>query len=135
MRKTSKNVLIDYMAKVIKENEKFLREKKKDAFSIVVEMVNDAIDYTMFVVKRWKDHPINCTIFFFILHILMPSSYAILADLLIGNLPACFMELRLMLESLAKCYVADLYPEKNLFFEEKLLCIRTGTKRRRNKHI
>jgi hypothetical protein len=34
-------------------------------------------------------------------------------------MPACFMELRLMLESLAKCYLADLkYPDETIFREK-----------------
>jgi len=53
----------------------------------------------------------------------MPFSYGIFVDLLVGNLPVCFYELRVMLESIAKCYVAELHPDKDLFFENKLLSL------------
>ena len=59
------------------------------------------------------------SIIFFIHHVLIPFSYAIYLDLLAGNVPACFIELRLMLESLAKCYLSDSrYPEKPSFWEK-----------------
>lgn len=65
----------------------------------------------------------------------MPSSYAIHTDLLIGNLPACFMELRLMLESLIKCYLADLkYPEQS-FFQRKLELLEKETKDKNGEEI
>lgn len=120
------------MAKVAKENEEFLRNKAKGAFDEVIELVNDAIDYVIFAVKRKeaKEDYINRPMFFFIHHILMPFSYGLCADLLIGNLPACFMVLRFMLESLAKCYIADLHPDKNLFFEVKLLSLEKVLKKK-----
>ena len=65
----------------------------------------------------------------------MPSSYAIYIDLLIGNLPACFMELRLMLESLIKCYLADLkYPEQS-FFQRKLELLEKETKDKKGEKV
>ncbi|MGC9015035.1 MAG: hypothetical protein ACP5KW_11725, partial [Thermoproteota archaeon] len=114
----------DYAKEVIRENEKFLKEKARESFGEVIGLVNDAIDYVVFVTKR-KDTKEYTTLSMvpFIYHILMPFSYGISIDLLVGNLPACFYELRVMLESLAKCYVADLHPNEDLFFEEKLLSL------------
>jgi len=112
----------DYIIKVMRENEEFLRKNAKETCDEVVELMNDAIDYVMHAVKRKesrKDY-VNRSMAFFLHHILMPFSYAIYVDLLVGNIPACFMELRLMLESLAKCYFADLkYPDRT-FFQERL---------------
>jgi hypothetical protein len=45
---------------------------------------------------------------YFASHVLSPLSFAIKTDLQIGNLPACFFELRMMLESMVKCFWADL---------------------------
>jgi len=40
-----------------------------------------------------------------------------MTNVLLGNLPVCFMELRLMLESLVKCHYADLlYPDEKFFY-------------------
>ena len=55
---------------------------------------------------------------FFSNHILMPLSYAVWMDLLCGNLPACFMELRLILESLAGFSLIDLFSQESEFFEK-----------------
>ena len=72
---------------------------------------------------------------FFIHHNLMPSSYAIHMNLLMGNLPSCFMELRLTLEILVKSYLADLnYPEQN-FFQKKLELLEKETKNKNGKKI
>ena len=112
------------IAKVAKENEKFLKKKAKESFEEVVELINDAINYAAFFVERKKvkestTHPI----IFFAFNILMPFSYGIFINLLIGNLPTCFYELRVILESVVKCYIAELHPEEDLFFEDKLLSL------------
>ena len=114
--------LLDHYCKTIKENEKFLRSNAEETYGEVIDLINDAIDLVGFAVDREnsKEDYVKRSMIFFLYHILMPLSYAIYTDLLIGNLPACFMELRLMLESLVKCYCADLkYPE-HVFFQEKL---------------
>ena len=61
-------------------------------------------------------------------HVLMPVGGAIYVNALTGNLPACFMELRLALESLVKCYLADLKYSDRPFFQEKLNLLETGIK-------
>lgn len=110
----------DIICKVTKENEQFLHENAEEAWDEFVYLTLDSINYVSDSVKRHKEHSVKYSMDFFAQLILMPLSYAIITDILSGNLPACFMELRLMLESLVKCYLADLrYPEKT-FFQEKL---------------
>ncbi|MBE0516414.1 MAG: hypothetical protein IBX41_03335 [Methanophagales archaeon] len=112
----------DFIVRVMRENDGFLRKKAENAYTEVIELENDAIDYTISAVKRkeGREDYVKRPMSFFLQSVLMPYSYAIHTDLLTGNLPVCFMELRLMLESLAKSYIADLHPNKNLFFETKL---------------
>ncbi|MEM2914669.1 MAG: hypothetical protein QXH91_04635 [Candidatus Bathyarchaeia archaeon] len=114
-----------FMAKVAGENEVFLKNNAKEVLKEVVELVNDAIDYLPSVVNREKadEYYLKYSAMFFFVHILMPASYGVYANLILGNLPVCFIELRLILESLAKCYVADLCPERELFFETKLMTL------------
>lgn len=108
--------------KIMKGNEEFLRKNAEETYEEVIGLINDAIDLIGSNVKgekSIKDY-VRHSMFFFLLHILIPSSYAIHTDWLTGNLLVCFMELRLMLESLVKCYLSDLkYQDKN-FFQEKL---------------
>jgi hypothetical protein len=107
---------------VVRKNDGFLHDKAENAYREVVGLVNDAIDYTGFDVKRaaCREDYVKSATGFFLRHILQPFSYAIHSDMLTSNLPACFTELRVVLESLAKCYLADVrYPEQT-FFQERL---------------
>lgn len=127
----------DYITSVMKENETFLIRKAEKTYDEVVSLINDAIDYIGFSVKgeKSKENYLGYSRVFFIHHILMPSSYAIQTDLLTGNLPVCFMQLRLMLESLAKCYLADLrYPDQRSF-QEKLDLLEKETKKKNGKVV
>ncbi len=108
--------IIDYYIEVLRENKRFLRDNAEDICREVVGLVNDTIDYVLSALKR-KSETLIEPFRFFLYHVLMPQSYAILADLLMANLPACFMELRLMLETMAESYLANLYPNNEPFFE------------------
>ena len=107
---------------VMRENEEFILKNARGAYDEVIELINDAIDEVQLAVNRpdkEKDY-FERSITFFTYHTLMPFSHAIYLDLLAGNVPASFMEMRLILESLAKCYLADLrYPEVG-FFQTRL---------------
>lgn len=115
---TAPEKYIDYILKVMRENEEFLHNNG-EVCDEVIELINDAIDYVRLTVKKTGDYA-KYSMAFFLFHILMPFSYAIYTDLLTGNIPVCFMELRLMLESLVKCYLADLTYPGQAFFQEKL---------------
>ena len=132
----------DFITSVMKENEIFLLRKAEKTYDEGVSLINDAIDYIGFSVKgeKSKEKYLRYSRVFFIHHILMPSSYAIQTDLLTGNLPVCFMELRVMLESLVKCYLADLkYPDESSFQKklellEKETKMKNGTKISKREH-
>ena len=94
--------LLDHCCKTMKENEEFLHRNANETYGEVIDLINDAIDLIGFAIEREKsiEDYVKRSMIFFLYHILMPSSYAIHTDLLIGNLPACFTELRLMFESM-----------------------------------
>ena len=120
---------LNCIIKVMRENEAFLRQNAEETYHEVVELINDSIDYVVLAVKKGREDYVKYAMIFFLNHIFMPFSYAIHVDMLAGNIPACFMELRLMLESLASCYVADLkYPDRS-FFQEKLELLDAVNKR------
>lgn len=110
----------DFINNVMRENDDFLIKYAKETNDEVSELINDSIDYMQFFVKKGEENWAKSTMAFFTIHMLMPLSYAIYVDLLAGNIPVCFMELRLMLESLVKCYLADLKYPDSTFFQEKL---------------
>jgi len=127
----------DYITMVMKENETFLDENAGEIYDEVLDLILDSIEYVSRAVKRERSREeyVKHPTVFFLHHILMPSSYAIQTDLLTGNLPVCFMQLRLMLESLAKCYLADLkYPDQS-FFQEKLELLEIETKMKNGKVV
>lgn len=107
----------DIIIEVIRKNEDLLHKYGKGILSEVLGLSDDAVGYELSLMDRNIE---QYSMSFFSNHILMPSSHAIYVDLLCGNLTACFMQLRLMTESLSKCYLGDLkYPEKN-FSHEKI---------------
>ena len=120
---------LNCIIEVMRQNEAFLRQNAEETYYEVVELINDAIDYVVFAAKKSGEDYVKYSMVSFLHHILMPFSYAIYVDMLVGNIPACFMELRLILESLVRCYVADLkYPDQN-FFQERLNLLDAESKR------
>jgi len=115
---TAAKEYFEHVVQVMQGNEDFVRNNAKETYDEIVELIIDAIDYVGLAVRRpgSAEEYVKRSIPFFLQHILMPFSYGIYLDLIAGNIPACFMELRLMLESLAKCYLADLrYPDESFF--------------------
>lgn len=108
--------LLDVLGETERANEGFLYARRKDVLDEVVELVNDAIDYVRLIDKE-KFSQFALT--FFLGNVLMPQSNGLYVTLLAGNLPMCFATLRLLVETLAKCYYADAY-YPGVFFGEKL---------------
>jgi hypothetical protein len=65
------------------------------------EKINSAINQINGNVEDWAMS------WYYPQRFLIPFGSAIFGDLLIGNLPICFFELRILLESLARCYYID----------------------------
>ncbi len=126
---------LDFVTNVMRENEDFLIKYTKETYNEISELINDSIDYMMFFAKKGEENWVKSTMSFFTIHMLMPSSYAIFVDLHAGNIQVCFMELRLMLESLVKCYLADLKYPDSTFFQEKLELLEKETKSKNGKTI
>jgi len=109
--------------KIIKpQSKKFLKERASEVIREIVKLINDSIDYVVCWAELWKrdkEKALRSPMFFYINNVLFPFSYAMLVDLLVGNVPACYMELRFMLESLAKCYLAERFGAGK-FFEVRL---------------
>jgi len=115
--------IISFLSEVIKENDAFLRENAREVYEEVTKLAaNDAINVLYLIFENFEneEEAINHPIVFFAMHVLLPMSYAIYTDLLLGNLPACFMELRLMLETMAKCYFTEKIDQSQESFVIKL---------------
>lgn len=113
---------LDHIFQVIRENEDFLRENSEELYSEIIGLMSDGIDLVRIAIGEGvgAEDYVKCSVLYFLNHVLMPVGGAIYVNALTGNLPPCFMELRLALESMVKCYLADLkYPGLG-FFRDKL---------------
>ncbi len=113
---------LGHVFEVMRENERFLRENAQDVYGEIVDLANDAIEYLGIILEHpeREEESVRRSMFYFLNHVLMPLGGAIWLDVLSGNLPVCFAEIRSILESLVKCYLADLqYPHQE-FFQERL---------------
>lgn len=105
----------DYMklaADVAKHNASFAEDVREE----IVELVNDILDALTPVLKD-KDYA-KSVFSNAVLTRAMPLSYGIFNDFLLGNLQACFMQLRTMLEALVKAHYADMISDE--FFTAKM---------------
>lgn len=120
------NGFLERIVGVMRENQKFLLNdsapKNRSIGVQVLGLISDANRYAGFflvgekVSEGYADSCIRPYIFL----ILRPFSHALLADMLASNVVACFMELRLMVESLVKFYYADMRYSKKASFREKI---------------
>jgi hypothetical protein len=107
---------------VLKKNDQFLRENAGDVYKEIVDFANEAVNYLgIFInIPSREEEYVKSSMFYFINHVFVPLSSGIWFDVLSGNLPVCFFEIRSILESLVKCYLADLrYPNES-FFQDRL---------------
>ncbi|MEM2126747.1 MAG: hypothetical protein QXH67_00800 [Candidatus Bathyarchaeia archaeon] len=84
-------------------NAEFLNEKIVNVLKGVEQLIDDVLHHS----TEMSDDGLS----FYLFAILEPIIHGAYIDLLIGNLPAYFMELRLLLESLAYCYMARIFPK------------------------
>lgn len=122
----------DVISETVKKNEAYLRDHVRETLSEVIEFVNDAIDYyKAFSSKSGKESIAKSACANFVFRILMPLSYAVFLDLLAANLVACFAELRIITEGLAKAYLADQLFSEMGFFAERLEALEEERRRKR----
>jgi len=124
-RRNVVNTLSDRIAETVRENEKILLGRygrASPAYDEVLALVNSAEKYVEIFMEEGESSRrySNSCIRPYVFLIMRPFSYAVLADLLTSNVVACFMELRLMVESFVKFYYADLKYPKQASFREKI---------------
>lgn len=115
----------DHVLSVFQENERFLRAHSQDAYEQVIGLYNDGIDYIGLALDQegYPEQYLRSATHYYLNHILTPVAGAIVSNLFMGNIPACFMELRLALESLVKSHMADKEFPNLDFFQERLHCL------------
>jgi len=116
----------DYM-KLASEVAKYNSRFAEDICAEIVNLINEILDALTPILKD-KESYVKSVFSNTVIHIVMPLSYGIFNDFLLGNLPACFMQLRTMLEALVKAFYADMIPGE--FFEDKMKILEKELKER-----
>jgi hypothetical protein len=111
-----KEIILSFM-ELAKDTAVHNAEFAEDALTEVVELLNDVIDLLKPLLSDMELY-LKSALANAVVHIVMPLSYGIFVDCLLGNLPACFMQLRTMTEAIVKAYYADM--AEIGFFESKL---------------
>lgn len=114
--------LADSFAEAMQKNEIFLKQNENIALGEIVWLVNDVFHIRGEALKfsKNKELCVSRSMFFYIFHILQPFAYSICLDLLASNLPACYFELRLLLETLVKSYISDKRFPDISFYQERM---------------
>jgi len=118
----SRERYLKHLFNMLRQNEAFLYKNAQELYTEIVALENDAIDH----IGGWSRSKANLEEYvktsmpYFLIHVLSPVSGAIHLNALAGNLPGCYSALRLALESLVKCCLADIrYPDQG-FFRDKV---------------
>jgi len=113
---------LKYLFEIMRQNEAFLHENAQELHTEIVDLENDAIDHIgdLSGSKVGPGDYVKAAMPSFLLHVLLPVSGAIHLNALAANLPGCYSALRLALESLVKCYLADIHSPDQSFFRDKI---------------
>jgi hypothetical protein len=122
MSSSAGDELLEFLFERMRANEGFLRGGSEEVYAELVGLVNDVTQHlgAAFDTGVTAEDFVKCAVIYFLNHILGPVGMAIYLNALSGNLPGCYMELRLALESLMKCYLADLQHSDQHFFRDRL---------------
>jgi len=113
--------LLNHVSLVMKQNDPFLHRNALDAYGAIIDLANDATRYLPDPDHRERaEQYVQSALAHFVYHVLPPLGGALFIDLLSGNLPGCFRQLRTAHESLVKCFLADLRYTDVDFFLKKL---------------
>ena len=132
---SSRGRYLNHLFDMLRQNEAFLYENARELYTEVVALENNAIDHVGGL-SRSEAGPgdyVKTAMHYFLIHVLFPVSGAIHLNALAGNLPGCYSALRLALESLVKCYLADVrYPDQGFFRDKIRLLEDSPNGKRRN---
>jgi hypothetical protein len=120
--------LIDRYARVLSDNDSFCRSNPDalEAFIQLKSLTDDARRYTAWEEtvppEQFRKRVTSSAMDTYICFIFRPLAFAAYFDFLAGNIVTVFMQLRALLEQLAKCYQADMLPEaaKESFFAKRV---------------
>ena len=114
----SRTNILSTINNVIVANESFLFDHTQSVYGEAMSLFSDFINNSISVQPHIQTASAYSasSLAFFLYHTLSPFSVAIYTSLLVGNLPGCFMMLRLLTEAFGNCLLADReYGQMNQF--------------------
>jgi len=103
---------------ILQENDKFCKSNDvaQETVIEILKLMKDAINSVQWNADLFPKFAfVNC-----LRSVLVPMSNAIYYNFMGGNLPACFVQLRILLEQLVKCFLSDKDYRDISRFQEKL---------------
>ncbi len=112
---------IKWISNVLEANFRFARKSRKGKMCLaeISELMNDVIDAIPKMPKDANEITRSAKSVFVATN-LMPMSFGIYVDFLSGNIPVCFTQLRMMIETMAVYFVADKEHKSETFFYDKV---------------
>ncbi len=113
---------LENASNIMAENENFLYFKAQNTYDEIVGLANDYIQYirNLFKSGATTNDFTRLALLYYLNHILQPGYGSIYVNFLLGNVPSCFMNLRLQTESLCTCYLADKDNKSMDFFQDRI---------------
>jgi hypothetical protein len=107
--KGARDKMCDLLCSTIRENEEFMWKHARAAYNEIAKLSTDSSRIMSGAPPQIQTPAgyLSSARAFFANHVLNPIGSGILSALLDGNIPACFMMLRLLLETLLTCWYAD----------------------------
>jgi hypothetical protein len=115
--------MVELLAETAEKNEEFFKAGPcRESWSEIVELVNDAIDNLRRLggLPDWKGSILRSAVSNYLVTLSTPLSFGIYMDLLIGNMPCCFLQLRVLVEQMGKTRYADREYSDEQFFQDRL---------------
>jgi hypothetical protein len=105
-----REAMCDLLCDTLRTNNKFIWTHARAVYVEIGDLTLDAMGMMGDAPRTISKYPamdMSSTRLFFAAHVLNPLGNGILSAVLDGNMPACFMMLRLLLETLLTCWCAD----------------------------
>ncbi len=120
---------------MLRQNAEFCQsnQEARETRTELSRLMNDGVDYIVWIAKfkDWHLVRTSSTTANYVFSMLFPLAQGVYLDFLAGNVPSCFMQLRMLVEQLARCFEADAEYSGKGFFQDKLVNLEAEMSRTR----
>ncbi len=109
---------------VLRQNAEFCgsNQAARETRTELSRLMNDGVDHIVWIAKFKDWHQIRTwsSTANYVFSMLFPLAQGIYLDFLAGNVPSCFMQLRMLVEQVARCLRSDVEYPREEFFQDRL---------------